>query len=130
MTGLVDITETQRGCDLMEDWPSLDEINILYKKAAGIFIYASAAIKFIVSKYHSPSRRLTFITSLPQDTTHEGKSGINLLYTQVLEQAFCDGKSDEQELYHHFRSVVGTVLLVFMAVSENVDQIDFRVKIK
>jgi len=112
-TGLTDIAETRSDCDLTEDWPSQDEINILCEKAAGLFIYASTAIKFVASKYHTPTKRLTLITSLPQSTIHEGKSGIDLLYTQVLGQAFCDADSDEQELYSHFRSVVGTVMLVF-----------------
>ena len=116
-TKLTEIIETRSDCDQMEDWPSPHEIDILCKKAAGLFIYASTVIKFIASKYHTPSKRLTLITSLPQDTTHEGKSGIDLLYTQVLEQVFCDVEVDDQEIYHHFRSVVGTVLLLFNPLS-------------
>ena len=112
-TGLIDIAENRSDCDLKEDWPSLGEVNILCEKAAGLFIYASTAVKFIASKYHTPAKRLTLITSLPQSTTHEGKSGIDLLYTQVLGQVFCDADLDEQELYSHFRSVVGTMLLIF-----------------
>jgi hypothetical protein len=64
------------------------------------------------SPHHLPTERLTLIISLPQSTAHEGKSGIDLLYTQVLEQAFHDVDSDEQELYSHFKLVVGAVLLV------------------
>ena len=116
-TGLNDITETQSDYDLKEDWPSPDEINILCEKAAGLFIYASTAVKFVASKYHNPTKRLTLITSHPQSTTLEGKSGIDLLYTQILGQAFGDADSDEQELYSHFRSVVGAVILVFNPLS-------------
>jgi len=57
------------------------------------------------------------ITSLPQDTSHEGGSGIDLLYTQVLKQAFCDVNSQDHEFYSHLKSVVGAVLLVFNSLS-------------
>ena len=111
-TRLADIVKTRSDCDFMEDWPGSSNLDILCKKAAGLFIYASTVVKFVASEYHTPTERLTLI-SLPQDTTHEGKSGINLLYTQVLEQAFCRIDLDDKELYSRFRSVLGMVLLVF-----------------
>jgi len=116
-TGLAEVAKTQSDCDLMEDWPSSSDIDIICKKVAGLFICASTIIKFIASKYHTPAERLALITSLPQSTAHEGKSGINLLYTQVLEQAFCDVDLDEEELYSHFRATVGAVILVFNPLS-------------
>ena len=111
-TQLANIAETWGDCDLPNGWPTSDDIDILCKKAAGLFIYASTVVKFITSKYHTVNERLALITSLPESTTHEGKSGIDLLYTQVLEQAFSSVDSDRQELYSHFKSVVGAVLLV------------------
>ena len=114
---LTNIAETWNDCDLPKDWPSSNDIDVLCKKAAGLFIYASTVVKFIISKYHTLSERLALITSLPESTTHEGKSGIDLLYTQVLEQAFCNVGSDGQELYSRFRSVVGAVVLVFNPLS-------------
>jgi len=112
-TELTNIVEARSDCDLTEDWPSLYQIDILCKKAAGLFIYASTVIKFVAFEHDTPAERLALIVPLPQSTTHEGKSGINLLYTQVLEQAFHDVDLDEQTLYSRFRSVVGAVLLVF-----------------
>ena len=112
-TQLTAISKSRSDCDFMEDWPSSHDIDILCKKAAGLFIYASTATKFIASQHHLPTERLTLIISLPQCTTHEGKLGIDLLYTKVLEQAFFDIESDTKELYSRFRSVVGAVLLVF-----------------
>ena len=112
-TQLAEIAEARSNCESMEDWPSSSDIDILCKKAAGLFIYASTVIKFIASKHHAPTKRLALIISLPQSTTHEGKLGIDLLYTQILEQVFCDADSDEQELYSCFRSVVGALSLVF-----------------
>jgi len=112
-TLLGDISKTRSDCDLMGHWPSPSDIDILCKKAAGLFIYASTVVKFVASRHHNPTERLALIISLSQSTTHEGKSGIDPLYTQILDQAFFDVDSDEIELYSHFRSVVGMVLLVF-----------------
>ena len=115
-TRLVDVTKNRSDFNLTEDWPSSQDIDILCKKAAGFFIFASTVIKFVASQHHPPDERLALIVSLPQDTSHEGRSGIDLLYTQVLEQAFHD---TDQEFYSHLRSVVGAVLLVFNPLSVN-----------
>jgi hypothetical protein len=60
---------------------------------------------------------LNRITSLPQSTSHEGRSGLDLLYTQVLEQAVDDVDMDDKELCARFKTVVGTVVLVFNPLS-------------
>jgi len=112
-TELTNIAEARSDCDPTEDWPSPYEIDILCKKAAGLFIYASTVIKFVGFEHDAPAERLTLIVSLPQSTAHEGRSGIDLLYTQVLEQAFHNVDLDGQALYSRFRSVVGAALLVF-----------------
>jgi hypothetical protein len=112
-TQLANIPSNRSDCDLTEDWPSPLDINILCKKAAGLFIYAETVIKFVMSKDHLPNQRLSLITSLPQRTVEEGKSGIDDLYIRLLEEAFCNIHTDDDKFYHHFRSVVGSVLLVF-----------------
>jgi len=89
-TQLTELAKERSDCSLAEDWPSPSEINTLCKKAAGFFIYASTAVKFIMSKSHTPTQQLDLITSLPQSTSHEGRSGIDILYIQVLKQAIDD----------------------------------------
>ena len=113
-TQLSDITKNRSGCSFIEDWPSPQDIDVLCKKAAGFFIYASTIVKFVASQLYPPDERLALIISFPQDTSHEGKSGINLLYAQVLEQAF---KDVDQDFYLHLRSVVGAVSLAFHPLS-------------
>jgi len=93
------------------------DINILCDKAAGFFIYASTVVKFVAFKNHIPTEQLDWIVSLPQNTTHEGRSGIDLLYTQVLEQAVDDMDADSEEIYSCFRTVVGATLLVLNPLS-------------
>ena len=114
---LGEIAKNRSDCDLTESWPSSYDINILCRKSAGLFIYASTVIKFVASPYHLPSERLTLIITLPHSTANEGKTGIDVLYTQVLEQAFHDLDSGDQEVYSRFRLVVGTVLLVSYPLS-------------
>jgi hypothetical protein len=116
-TQLAGISKTRNGCDFTGEWPSAYDIVILCKKAAGFFIYASTIVEFVGSQYHLLTDRLMVIISLPQSTTHEGKSGIDLLYTQVLEQAFRDVDFDEQELCSRFKLVDGTVSLAFRPLS-------------
>ena len=112
-TQLGDIAETRSDCDLTEDWPNPSDIDILCKKAAGLFIYASTVIKFITFEHDNPTERLALIISLPQSTAHEGKSGIDLLYTQILEQAFHDVHTSNEQIYSRLRTVLGAVILVF-----------------
>ena len=100
-------------------WPSSSDIDVLCEKAAGLFIYASTVIKLVTFRHRTPTEQLERIISSPQNTTHEGRFGIDLLYSQVLEQAVTDmdKDDDEEEIRKHFKAVVGTVVLVFNPLS-------------
>ena len=87
-TQLTSLVKNRSNFDLTEDWPSPSDLRVLCKKAAGFFIYASTVVKFIASEVDAPSEMLSLITSLPQSTVEEGKSGVDQLYTQILQQAF------------------------------------------
>ena len=113
---LSDIPKNRSNCNLAKDWPSPQEIDAVCKKAAGFFIYASTVVKFVTSQYHPPDESFTLIISLPDDTSHEGRSGLDILYTQVLEQALYDGVRD---FHQYFRLVVGAVVLIFYPLSVN-----------
>jgi len=114
---LTKLAKERSDCSLTEDWPSTSEINILCEKAAGFFIYASTTIKFITSENYTPTEQLNLITSLPQSTFHEGRSGIDVLYMQVLKQAVDDVDAGDDEILSHFRTVVGAVVLAFNPLS-------------
>ena len=119
-TRLSDIAKTRSDCDFTQDWPTSSDIDILCEKASGFFIYASTVVKTIGFKHCSPTKQLERIISLPQSTAREGRSGIDLLYTQVLEQAVADVDTDDEdyeEILMCFRTVVGAVLLVFNPLS-------------
>ena len=121
-TRLTDIAKNRSHCNVPEDWPLSSDMDILCEKAAGLFIYASTVVKFVGSRHHHPLKRLTLLVSLPQDTAHEGESGINTLYTKILRHAYRDvgpdnQNADNQEVYCRFRTVVGAVLLAFNPLS-------------
>ena len=116
-TRLSNIAKTRSDCDFAQGWPSSSDINILCKKAAGFFIYASTVVKFVAFRNRTPTEQLDRIVSLPQSTAHEGRSGIDLLYVQVLEQAVDDMDADAEEIYSRFRTIIGAVLLVLNPLS-------------
>jgi WD40 repeat protein len=116
-TQLASLAKDRSDCDLTEDWPTSSDIEILCKKAAGFFIYASTVVKFIASEHDLPTEMLALITSPLQSTTKEGMSGVDQLYTKVLEQAFQGVCTDNSQRYFRFRAVVGAVLLVFNPLS-------------
>jgi hypothetical protein len=114
-TQLADLAENRSDCSSTEDWPSSSDIEILCKKAAGFFIYASTVVKFVASEMNLPAEMLALVTSLPQSTTEEGMAGVDQLYIRILEQAFQDVHNSQQ--YARFKTVIGAVLLVFNPLS-------------
>ena len=114
-TRLTEIRKTRRNCEFPEEWPNSYDINILCRKAGGLFIYASTVVKFVASEYHLPTERLDLIILRSQGAVHEG--GIDILYTQILRLAFHGAELGEQEVFSRFRNVVGAVLLVFHPLS-------------
>ena len=108
-TQLRDIAKNQSVWDFAEDWPSPQDIDALCKEAAGFFIHAATVVRFVASQGDPPEERLALIVSHPQDTSREWNAGINILCTQVLEQAF---HGRDQDFYLHLKLVVGTVLLI------------------
>jgi len=131
-TRLTEIAKNRSDCNVTEAWPRSSDIDILCEKAAGLFIYASTAVKFVASLYHQPPKRLMLLVSLPRNTAHEGESGIDTLYTGILMHAYYgvgpdNKKPDNQEVYCRFRTVVGAVLLAFNPLSMKTlsDLLDF-----
>ena len=121
-TRLTEIVKNRSHPDVTEDWPLPSDIDILCENAAGLFIYASTVVKFVESPYHRPPKRLALLVSLPQNTTCGGESSIDSLYTEILGHAYRNVRTDNQnpdnwEVYQHFRSVVGAVLLAFNPLS-------------
>jgi hypothetical protein len=96
-------------------WPGDELIEILCRRAAGLFVYAVATIKFLDSNTHLPKRRLDDILKLPEGTTPEGKTRFNSkttldsLYMSILRAAFSE---EDPEVYLNVRTTIGTVVMV------------------
>ena len=99
----------------LDRWPSNEDIDLLCYRAAGLFVYAVATVKFLDSKAQLPKQRLEVIMGLPECTGYEGKTRFNSnmtldsLYTSILETAFGE---EDPEIYSRVRSTIGTVVLL------------------
>lgn len=99
----------------LEGWPTDEHINLLCRRAAGLFVYAVATIKFLDSNTHLPERRLDVILKLPESTAPEGKTRFNLrttldsLYTSILQAAFSE---EDPDVDSKVRTTVGTIVFV------------------
>ena len=115
-TQLSNVVKNRSDCNLTEDWPTPSDIEILCKKAAGFFIYASTVVKFVSSESYTPEEQLAKVIAFPQRTIHEGRSGIDLLYTQVLEQVV-DIDVDDEEFHTRRKTILGAVVLMVNPLS-------------
>ena len=99
----------------LEGWPDDEHVNLLCQRAAGLFVYAVATVKFLNSNTHLPERRLDTIINSPSCTTPEGKTRfkhgttLDSLYTSILETAFSE---EEPEVDPNVRSTIGAVVLL------------------
>jgi len=95
------------------DWPTEEQLDTLCKRAAGLFVYAVASVKFIDRQNSNPRKRLDLLLQSP-DSAHEGKAKFKLnttldsLYMSILQDAFSD---DDAEGDPNIRSVLGAMIL-------------------
>jgi hypothetical protein len=99
----------------LNGWPSTKHIDLLCQRAAGLFVYAVATIKFLDSKTRLPSKQLDTIINLPECTTPEGRTQfkqnttLDTLYTSILQVAFSEETPD---MFTNIRSTIGTLILL------------------
>ena len=113
---LTAITKRRSDIDLPNPWPHDDEITALAKKSSGLFIFASTLVRFIESEHHKPDERLQLVLSKISGTIHEGRTGIDSLYSQVLSHAFSDVQ--ESIVFVDLRRVLGAIVLAFIPLSQ------------
>ena len=98
----------------LDGWPAVEQLDILCKRAARLFAYAVATVKFVDCGDNSPKEQLARLLRQPMDTTYEGetefKSGttLDLLYISILQEAFY---GDDPEGDSKTRSVLGALVL-------------------
>ena len=96
-------------------WPSDEHIDVLCRRAAELFVYAVATVKFLDSKTHLPRDRLDVILKLPDSTAPEGKTWFNpkttldSLYMSILRAAF---DKEDPDVDSKVRTIIGTIALL------------------
>ena len=99
----------------LEGWPTEENIGVLCRRAAGLFVYAVATVKFLDSSNHLPKRRLDVILKLPESTVPEGKTRfkskttLDSLYTSILQAAFPE---EDPDVDSKVRAIMGTIVTV------------------
>jgi len=97
----------------IDGWPSSQDLDMLCHRAAGLFVYAVATVKFLDSKARLPTQQLKTIVGLPDCTGHEGKTRFNSnmtldsLYTSILQMAFGEEGPD---VHHKVHSTIGAIV--------------------
>ena len=112
---LTAVAKRRSDFNVSDPWPCNQDLTTLTKKSSGLFIFASTLARFIESEHHGPHERLQLIITPSDSTVHEGRAGIDSLYTQVLKLAFLDVK--ETTVFTNVRRVLGTVILAFNPLS-------------
>jgi WD40 repeat protein len=113
-----DIARRRRG---LNDWPTTQQLNRLCERAAGLFVYAMATVKFVDGD--SPRDRLDLLLQSPESSAREGKTklGANTtldsLYTSILRQAFGDNDPEDDPCV---LSILGAVVLAANPLSPSV----------
>ena len=114
------ISELARRRRGLDNWPTEEHLDLLCERAAGLFLYAVATVKFIDHQHSDPRGQLNLILQSPKSSLFEGKTWfepdktLDSLYMSTLQQAF--GR-------HHRigdqkgRSVLGAVTLATTPLS-------------
>ena len=98
----------------LDGWPTEEQLDLLCKRAGGLFVYAMATVKFVDKQNGNPRKRLDLLLQSPENSVHEGKikfkanTTLDSLYLSILQVAFGD---DDPEDDPKIRSVLGAVIL-------------------
>jgi hypothetical protein len=78
----------------LDNWPAEEQLDRLCARAAGLFIYAAATIRFIDNYKKDPRKQLELLLRSEKIGDHEGKT-LDLLYTSILQEAFGDDRPED-----------------------------------
>ena len=99
----------------LDGWPTEEQLRVLYERAAGLFIYAAATVKFIDKQSGNPRKQLDLLLQSPESSVREAKTKfkenmtLDSLYTSILQGAF--GDDDDSDNDPKVRSVLGAMVL-------------------
>ena len=107
------LSDLKRRRHVLGDWPTEGQLDLLCERSAGLFVHATATIKFIDQKNTNPRKRLDRLlqsleSSLEGKTEFRENMTLDLLYMSILQDAF--GTSDPED-GPDVRTVLGAVVL-------------------
>ena len=99
----------------LDGWPTDEQLDTLCERAAGLFVYVMATVKFVERPSANPRTQLKLLLQSPGSSSHEGRTKLNTnttldsLYTSILQGAFgdCDDPHNDPKV----RSVLGAMVL-------------------
>ena len=106
----------------LDGWPTEEQVDLLCKRAAGLFVHAMATVRFIDQKNSFPKKQLHRLLRAQGSSMLEGKTKfragatLDSLYTSILREAFGD---DDPENDPKVRSVLGAVVLATNPLSSS-----------
>ena len=112
--------ELARRRRVLGDWPTKEQLDLLCERAAGLFVYAMATVKFIDHRNNHPKKQLDRLLQSPESSAREGKvafrvdTTLDSLYTTILREAF--GRDDPED-DPKVRSILGAVVLAVNPLS-------------
>jgi len=98
------------------DWPTREQLDCLCERAAGLFVYAVATVKFISQRNKNPREQLDHLLQSPESSAYEGKTKfmanktMDSLYMSILQKAYCQDDPDDDD-DPRIQSVLGAMTL-------------------
>ncbi|KAF9789150.1 hypothetical protein BJ322DRAFT_1176897 [Thelephora terrestris] len=95
----------------LDGWPTEEQLHLLTERAAGLFIYAMATVRFIDHNIKNPRRQLDLLIQ-SQESASEGRTKLrgdttlDSLYMAIFHNAFSDNDPEDDT---RVRSVLGAV---------------------
>jgi hypothetical protein len=96
--------QSDRIYQLNSDWPGEEIIQTLAQSSAGLFIWASTAVKFIIEGHHPVQQLKILLHPHPR----AAESALDVLYETALHTA---GKWDNNEVAADFCAVLGAIVV-------------------
>ncbi|KAF8430237.1 hypothetical protein EV426DRAFT_708390 [Tirmania nivea] len=107
------LAQVKKEHKLKTPWPDEQTIQLLVGKAAGLFIYAATAYRFIQEEAYDPEEQLSII--LRENTCSESPiRGLDEMYLNLLQHSVIGKRNpmDCEQLVARFKEIVGSIVIM------------------
>lgn len=111
---LTDIVKHRSDFDVSQEWPPRDQVEILVKKSAKLFVYAATCVKILAAPPPFEPREILVELTQSSSTIIEGNSEIDDLYSVVLTRLFSPAS---KRIYPELRLILCTIVLCYNPLS-------------